>query len=406
MTALLKITLYGNPEYIKEYAYSEIMNKSEEEIKPYFEDALSTLWIKEKSNETYIARPFRITRGRNESKDTENLYSTCHTVNLDEYKENIEILRENIELFGDKIDLDNPGANLKIKTLPVWILKKNLVLCKLFNIGNITSIPISLFEKGDIEDKIHLAIELGLLNPPMSQKFLDIDTEIVRNDEFQKNMKRRKLFNQSIRNYFQRYTSMLSSKTINEYALITHKLSTLGYVQFYNEFLSTAHAGKGNDKFISEQYPGFVIEKKQMDAFVASNFMTEWFPDFIPNYDEYDSIISEYIDSYKKEKFEESYFDINILDDELIKDLEENHIVMDIINQNGQKVERKNEFVYLFGDRIISRYKVLHNATILKGLYGKLTKEMLMTSIVRNSFLDTDSFQLIYDEIMERGKTL
>ncbi len=406
INALVKIVLYGNPDYIKDYAYPEIMSKSEDDIKPYFEDQLSTLWIKEKNTEMYRNRPFRITRGRGDAKDKETLYSTCHTVNLDEYQENIEILRENRDLFGDKIDIDDPGANLKIKTLPVWILKKDLALCKLFNIGNITSITISLFEKGDIEDKIHLAIELGLLNSPMSQKFLDIDTKIVRNDEFQKNMKRRRLYNQSIRNYFQRYSSMLSTKTINEYALITNKLSTLGYVQFYNEFFSSAHAGKGNDKFISEQYPNFTPDKKQMDDFVASNFMTEWFSDFISNYDEYDNIISEYIDSYKKDGYKEEYFDQSILDDELIQYLEDNHTIMDIIQQNDQTIERKNEFVYLFGDRIISRYKVLHNATILKGLYNKFTKEMLMTSIVRNSFIDADSFQLIYTEIMERGKLL
>ena len=140
-----------------------------------------------------------------------------------------------------------------------------------------------------------------------------------------------------------------------------------------------------------------------MDNFVSDHFVTDWYPDFISDYDEYDSIISEYIDSGKSTKFnEDEYFDEAILEDAL----EEKNSVYEEITINDEVVERKNEFVYLFGDRIISRYKVLHNASILKGLYGKLNREMLMTSIVRNSFLDMDSFQLIQEQVMGRDRRI
>jgi hypothetical protein len=65
-----------------------------------------------------------------------------------------------------------------------------------------------------------------------------------------------------------------------------------------------------------------------------------------------------------------------------------------------------NEFVYMFDDRIISRYKVLHNASILKSMYGYLSRDMVLTSIVRNSFLDSDSFQKIYSSVMKGSITL
>ncbi len=405
-TALLKVSLYGKADYIRDVVYPKIKSDHPDEMDTYFEDELATVWIKEKGTGTYRTRPFRVSRGRGENKDTESLYATCHSVDYDEFGENIKILKANHDLFDENALLDDDGANLKLKTLPVWALKKNIELCRLFGMGIITSVPISCIERGDIEDKIHLAIELGLLNPPMSQKFLDIDKQIVRNDEFQSNVKKKKIYNQSIRNYFQRYLSMLSNKSINEYAYLTYKLQVEGYEQFYNDFFSDAHAGKGNPSLITEQEKSLIIDKPQMDDFITNNFMIEWYSDFINDYDEYDSIISEYTDSGKKEGFSESYFNPTILDDDLIKELEENNTVNDTITQNEEVVERKNEFVYLFGNRIISRYKVLHNASILKGLYGTLNREMLMTSIVRNSFLDTDSFQLIQNQVMKRGNTL
>ncbi len=406
-TTLLKITLYGKAEYIKETVYPKVMSNTPDVIETFYEDDLASIWIKEKGTSTHKASPFRRNRGRGEEKDTESLYSSCLTVDYDEFWENIEILRTNRSLFDDKFDVDDVGANLNIKTLPVWVLKKNIELCKLFGLGTITSLPTTCIERGDIEDKIHLAIELGLLNPPLTPVFREMDKDIVRNEEFQRNTARKKIYNQSIRNYFQRYLSMLSNRSVNEYAYMFYKLQTEGYTGFYNDFFSDVHAGKGNPEIITPQVREVITDKKKMDDFITDNFMTEWYSDFIQNYDEYDDVITEYTDEEKKTEYkEQSYIDSAILEDPLIKKLEENNTVMDTITQNDEVVERKNEFVYMFGNRIISRYKVLHNASILKDMYGTLTKDMLMASIVRNSFLDNDTFQQIYSNVMERGRTL
>ena len=45
--------------------------------------------------------------------------------------------------------------------------------------------------------------------------------------------------------------------------------------------------------------------------------------------------------------------------------------------------------------------KVLRNASILKKVYKELDQEMLLTAIVRNSFIDNDTFQLIKAQIMD-----
>ena len=83
---------------------------------------------------------------------------------------------------------------------------------------------------------------------------------------------------------------------------------------------------------------------------------------------------------------------------------ESNNTVIDFVTQNDEEVERMNEFVYMFDDRIISRYKVLHNATILRKRYGYLDQEMLMTSIVRNSFLTEEEFENIKDTVYNKGE--
>lgn len=406
-TTLLKITLYGKADYIKETIYPKVMTNTPDVIETFYEDDLASIWIKEKGTSTHKASPFRRSRGRGEDKDTDSLYPSCHTVDYDEFWENIEILRANRSLFDDKFDIDDVGANLNIKTLPVWVLKKNIKLCKLFGLGTITSLPTTCIDKGNIEDKIHLAIELGLLNPPLTPAFREMDKDIVRNEEFQRNTAKKKIYNQSIRNYFQRYLSMLSNRTVNEYACMFYKLQTEGYLSFYNDFFSDVRAGKGNPEIITPQAKEVITDKKQMDDFIADNFMTDWYSEFIEDYDEYDDVITEYTDEEKKTEYkEQSYINNTILEEPLIKELEENNTVMDTITQNDEMIERKNEFVYMFGNRMISRYKVLHNASILRDMYGNLTKDMLMASIVRNSFLDNDTFQQIYSNVMERGRTL
>lgn len=403
-TALLKITIYGKAEYIKETVYPEIMADPSKDI--FFEDDLASVWIKEKGKSNYRTSTFRRNGGRKKGQETELLSPSSYTVDYDEFRQNVELLRENSNLFGDKFNLDDPGANIAIKTLPVWVLKKNIELCKLFGLGSISSLPATCVINGNLEDKIHLAIELGLLNPPLNSRFRMIDKDIVRSEQFQTNYNRKKIYNQSIRNYFQRYLGMLGITTINEYAYMFYILKEHGYIEFYNEFFSEAHAGKANRAFI-EQVKEIATDKDKIDGLVSNNFLIDYYSNYIDNYGEYDEILNEYNDEDKTSEYNgENYFSRDILEDPLIKELESNNTVIDFVTQNDEEVERMNEFVYMFDDRIISRYKVLHNASILKSMYGYLSRDMVLTSIVRNSFLDSDSFQKIYSSVMKGSITL
>lgn len=400
-SALLKITLYGKYNYIKDTIYPKIMSYSEEEREPYFEDELATIWVKE-DGPTFLHRGFRISKGRGNKKDDGNLFTTCHSVNIYELQENIDLLKANADLFKEDVDLDDMGSNIHLKTLSPWVLRKNIMLCRLFNLNRYMKIPVTLIERGDIEDKIHLAIELGLLNSPMAKEDIALDDAIIRNDEFQANAKKKGWNNVTIRDYFRRYASLLASKSVNEYAYLTYLLNKLGYEGFYNTFFSSNHAGKGNNHFLSSDDEQILSNQKSIDDFISDHFMSDWYSEEIPSYDEYDSIISEYNDSFKFSAINTDYIDPLIFEDDLIKTLEMNHTIDELTTINGNEVLHKNEYVYRFGNRLISRYKVLHNASILKGLYDTLTPDMLLTSIVRNSFMDEDTFKTIKDGILRK----
>ena len=140
------------------------------------------------------------------------------------------------------------------------------------------------------------------------------------------------------------------------------------------------------------------------EEFLRQNFITDFDSPFIENYTEYDFIITEYNDRIKTQYNEEKeYFNSSIFEEELIKKLEEDYTVIDVISHDGNIIEVKNEFVYQFGDILISRYKVLHNAWILKNKYGSLNYNMLMASIVRHSYLSETSFEKIKESLMERN---
>ena len=152
---MLKITLYGKAEYIKEVVYPKVVSNTPDAIEAFYEDDLASIWIKEKDTTIHRASSFRKSRGEGEESGVKNLSLSCYTVDYDEFWENVELLKENRDLFGDQVDIDEIGAYLGIKTLPVWVLRKNIELCKLFELGMIAPVPPSCIDRGDIEDKIH-----------------------------------------------------------------------------------------------------------------------------------------------------------------------------------------------------------------------------------------------------------
>ncbi len=414
-TTLLKVSVFADYEYVREL-YEKIMKEYPEQLDIYFEDEAATLWVCNSKN--MRKSPFRINTKKEKGKKGQSLYSQCHTITEQEFRDNIVKLRENSQMFDDKVDLDNFGAYLKTKLLPpekikekislltlltkpAWILRKNTQLCQEFRFGEKYRIPVNSLVACDIENKIHLAIELGLLNPPMDEINRAMDKDIETSEAYSHIVSRKRIYNDSIRDYFQRNIYVLASLSINYYGFLKYKLNELGRTEFFNYFFHPRITGTRNKAVIDEDKSRIVQDE---DRFIKTNFITDFYNQYIESYDMHDAIISNYTQDSKLIETDEPYYDINILNEPLIQELEKHNTIIDHMTQNDTMIEVQNEYVYKFGNTLISRYKVLHNATILRKRYGYLDQEMLMTSIVRNSFLTEEEFENIKDTVYNKGE--
>ena len=132
----------------------------------------------------------------------------------------------------------------------------------------------------------------------------------------------------------------LSVRSINEYAYMFYKLQSGGYEAFYNEFFSNSKAGQADSEFFTSKEKKDITNKEKMSEFISDNFMSEWYSDYIPSFDEYDDSITKYSNLEKGTEYgNQNYYDNSILDDPFIKELEKNNTVMDILIQNGEVIE-------------------------------------------------------------------
>ncbi len=408
---LVNITLYGDSEYVK-VIYERIVSNPSYDREIYFQDLLSSAWI---CQERRHKKPTSGIRSSNGVRVNEkSLISDCFNFTFDDFKKNADLLLDNIDILG----LENPqilGAHLRAQTLSTEAYKqnegfisvlndntgdfrKNVAVGRILGLGKKYKLPVSFF-KSDIEDKLHLLIELGLLNPPMTDEFIKYEDSIPLTDRFINNHP-----NENIRNYYSRFMSKFTNLTDADCDYLFIKLHDLGPEEFYKGFFSVNKAGEGRGAYITERA---TVSREDIDGMVANKFVKDWYPAYINNFDRYNLDISDYNEYIKyASDAPTTYYDESILEDPLIKKLEEKHCILDKVVEDSVLREEKNNSVYMFGNTIISRHKVLKNASILKKKYGFLNEDMLLTSIVRKSYLTEEAFQSIYDETYERSATL
>ena len=382
--ALVKISIYGDVDYIENVAYPEIQKQDEEHKSFYFTSSCASLWIKNGKKE------FTIKESSNSKKDSRKrpLYSDCFSTSLDEFESNTQFLVENKELFGSSEE-ELGLSYLKTRLLPPAVLRKRIAMCKAFKIGNLSSVSLGVMASPNFENKIHLSIELGLFSAPMSDYFVKIDKNLSG-----------KTGEDSIRNYFRKYCSKLgiSNHTL---AYLTYKLQENGFEKFYEGFFTNPNNGTSMDFGLNIEERKLVRNNTKMKSLIKETFATDSYLELVPKFDEYDIVISEYSPSESQiNELENGYYDKSILADPLIQKLEQ---IGRIFVRDKDK-EKPDEYVYMFGNRIISRYKVLYNATVLKSVYHELTSDMLLASIIRNSFLSENEVLQIKNAI-KKGLT-
>lgn len=399
LVSILQITIYGNYEFILKLYQERVIVKPKEIQELYFEDAMSGVWINEKSANIHHNPKIKI-NGQSEKKKT--LHGTISDVTDNEVWENVRLLRENSDLLDTKFNLDNPNS-LWIITKPKWLIKKNLDLFRIFNFHNV---KITALIQNDLEDKIHFVTEMGLLNTPRTPLFREIEKHIPKYDQFMLNGKKGKIVNPSILDYYKRNTTRIGNTSYTEYIYWFYKMLNSGKEEFFQSFFSTLRSGEhsNDDDFYTRKDIENLKNNEKIEEIIDDNFITNYLDVLISGYDEYNEIIKEYNFSSKGEELN-PYFDENILNDEPALRLNEFSVIDEIVSSGVAKTYL-NEYVYMFGDTLISRYKVLRNLSILKGIYGYLNDDMLLTAIFRNAYVSKEQFDNIKEKIMKGSKTI
>ena len=338
LLSLIQIVTYGKYYYIKNFYYEFVLPKNDNVKKIYFEDSMSCVWINQNTDNKK--------NNHVKLKNRNTLLSTINECNEDDIWENIRLINENEDILAEHINLSNIDY-LWVITKPTWLIKKNIGLLRLFDFHNV---KLSALVQNDLEDKIHFSIELGLYDGLVSSNYvLDGHKD--------------------------------SSK--EEYLYWFYKMQNSSKEEFFRDyFVSTMNA-----------------DIKVIDKIIDDSFVINYYDALIPNYDTYNEVIKKYLNSSKGDRVI-PYYDSSILNDELVKDLEE-HMIHNIYAITDEIANKPNNYVYLFDKCVISRYKVLRNLSILKREYGYLDNNMVITAIVRNSFINKDEFDYIKDDILK-----
>lgn len=392
-TSLIGIITYSDKEIVTN-VYNKIMqelkevpdNSKNKYFNMFFKDAMKSVWIVSGKGKTSKQQQFLKKRiNKKDKNQAKTIGEECYSGNtLDDYFETRKLLDENESMFAIKIRGDRYGETLTMLSCNPKIVAKNIKLCKIFKLNEFDKIPCTSILKTDLEDKIHMAIELGLLKPPMNDEFKKLDDSIIKNDRFQANRLAEGIDNQSIRQYYQRNLTVIQATSTFDFAAFSKRLNEEGFIGFYNYFFSSKQAGY-HDRFKIEE------DNRNIDERIFDEFE-------IPTNDEYNAVINSDVTFYR--------YNENLFNDPLIKFLEENYTIIDRIKVDGKFVESKNEYVYYIDGQLISRQKVLNNAQKLLNSFKALNSDMLLYAMTRNSLIPKNKFEQIKQTITNYERSI
>jgi hypothetical protein len=383
---LMQILLKGRSEFISKFYYEEILPENENLKSIFFDDIMSCVWINEKSAGRRYTDGIRDT---GEKQESSGLCGDLPEVSKADVIENIRLLKQYENILYSKYDLSNI-SELWVLTRPPWLLKKNLLLFREFCVYHVKPSAIA---QNDLDSKINLAVELGLLNPPRNKAYKYIESTVPKNREYSINGEK-KAYSDSILNYFRRNTSQLGNTSYSEYIYLFYRMQRCGKEEFYKTFFSDRRAGtRSREGFNTIEDKNTYGSANAMKKIVDENFANRFYSQIIENYSNYEKILKEF--SKTAESTEVSpYFSPSILEEELVEKLEE-YRSRDII-ENGNKEEvHINAYAYVFGQTIVSRFKVLRNLTILKKRFGYINEDMILAAIAYKSYFSRDVFDTI-----------
>ena len=222
----------------------------------------------------------------------------------------------------------------------------------ILNLDNTENFPVSTLSFSDLVTKCDWAIEVGWLNP-LEKKF---------------------------GNYIKNYPSKLQVK-IDFFAVLYKLKNEMSSDEYYRTVFS--ENGKLNTAFYQNGYRQ-ILQGKNFSDFLGDTFVDFAHCSYLPNYSSFEQIIVQ--------NFQLDY-DLSILNDPLIKKLETYHHVND------------HDFQYVFGNVVVSRFKVLRIYSVLKKQENIDLEEALLFAITYNSLFSEQSLQAILSQLgMKKGE--
>lgn len=346
-SSLLTILLYSNKENVE-----ETYNKMLENNKVYmiFFDTPS-IWCSNTKKRTYSSyKRKNKTNGKNKPSPI-TLEFSSYGVTYEEMLKNEELLKR----INPEISLKNSEYYNLFKTSHE-LLKKKYNICDLYGLNSKKT--VAMLRAGNLLEKCDLCVELGILNG--DEKQYGLSSNLIAYSPSR------------VVNYpvgFYEYLSYLKQNSIpSEFYSNISRRSTFDMQYIKDGMRKVGFDPEGTDK-----------EVEKVEKFVSEQFEDN--KKVIPNYELYESIVSaDDRINYEKE----------VLNNKLIQELENNF--------------KRNDYQYVFGNQIISRYKVLRLASILLNKYGELNEEQIKYCITRGSYINEQNMNLINENISELYK--
>lgn len=336
LSTLLGICLDGTKESV-ENTYNKIvsMNKN---CKMFYDT--SGVWIDNIPKEVKKRKKTHYVRGREKEV---NYASINHEISLEELLENEKFLTD----LGYDVSIANEKSAKTLKT-PNYKIRENYELLKLYGILDVNepeNFSTSAFAFSNIDDKCDKFIELGLLNGSDMVKY-------------------------PYSNYIAKYPSAISFMRNEIYMLLYKLKKDKNLSEYYDTIFSQFIEGRLSPKVYKEKLGYKLNSESEIEEFKIDNFIEQ--TDYINNSNIYEEVIL----SNMPINYDESVLEIPE-----IKQLEENN--------------KESKYIYKIGEQIISRLKVLRCLTALKQTLVKIDKDAIMYSLVRGTYLDESTFNLI-----------
>ena len=333
---LLSICLYGNIDSVKE-TYEEISKIDNNSI--YYD--VASVWVDNVSSRKIKKKKY-YGQERGE-KQKISLHNVAHQISKEEMNKNMDYLTKE----GFVYDPNEPGAR-KALTTDNYRLTEAVNALKMYGLvdeDNVSDFRIWLLAEPQLLEKIDRFVELGLLGGHNGHE--------------------------DYANYLKRYPAKLHNIEYPVYMMM-YKIKQTYPNDSYYETISSSKKGQLSGNLNGGKLGDVLDSPHKIEEYKIENFAN--YVDYIRNYQMYEDII----DSNYNVQIDNDIFNL-----EEIKSLEQNNRVDD------------NPYVYVFDGLVISRIKVLRNYSLIHD--GE--KDSLMASIVKGSFLTSESIDKIAQSI-------